>query len=71
MGEKYTTINGDLIAQTEMAWLVRVNDDENKQTWIAKSQIHEIDPDAEVGDTDMDIVVNSWYYSNKLKGVID
>lgn len=65
---QYVTINGNLVTQTEKAWLVDVNGDETNRHWIAKSQIHEIDPDTEPGDEDVDIVVNEWYYQNKLEG---
>lgn len=65
---KYVTINGNLVTQTEKAWLVEVNGDEENKHWIAKSQIHEIDEDAEPGDEDVDIVVNEWYYTQKLEG---
>ena len=67
----FVTINGDLVAQTEKAWLVAIDGDPDNKIWIAKSQIKEIDEEAEVGDDDVDIVVNEWYYENKIKDQID
>ena len=66
---KYVTINGNLVTQTEKAWLVEVDGDEDKKHWIAKSQIHEMsEENPKPGDEDVDIVVNDWYYSQKLEG---
>jgi hypothetical protein len=68
---QFITINGDLIAETEKAWLVAIDGDRDNQTWLAKSQIEEIDPDAEKGDKDVDIVISEWYYNNKISKETD
>ena len=53
-----------IVAQTEKAFLLRLDDDEEQEVWIPFSQLADPD-DYSVGDADVEIAVTRWIAREK------